>query len=145
MSSHSGSPVKARAFEAARGHVEDTDFSVAVVPRSREVGQPFSSAALTTARALLHSLRLVGASRPAVVLCNGPGTCLPVAAAALLLRSALPGRPCALVYVESVARVRGLSLTGALLYHSRAADAFFVQWPGLAASCPRARCLGRLL
>ena len=41
--------------------------------------------------------------------------------------------------------VRSLSLTGALLYRLRLADAFFVQWQALAATHARARCLGRVM
>jgi hypothetical protein len=49
--------------------------------------------------------------RPDVVLLNGPGTCIPIAAAALLLR--LLGVCCGrVVYVESIARVYRLSLSG---------------------------------
>ena len=84
------------------------------------------------------------AARPQLLLCNGPGTCLPLAAAAAGCRL-LPGRACGVVYVESVARVRKLSLTGVLLYRLRITDAFFVQWEQLLAAHPRARCLGRIM
>ena len=56
------------------------------VRRSREVGQSYASSALTTLHALAHSVARVFAARPALVLCNGPGTCVPIAVAALLLR-----------------------------------------------------------
>ena len=51
---------------------------------------------------------------------------------------------CRLVYVESIARVSSLSLSGSILYHSRLTDAFFVQWPELLSTCPRAQFKGRL-
>lgn len=50
-----------------------------------------------------------------------------------------------MIYVESIARVQKLSLTGAILYKARLADAFFVQWEELARSLPRALYLGRLM
>lgn len=52
---------------------------------------------------------------------------------------------CGVVYVESIARVQKLSLTGLILYKMRLADAFFVQWEELAAGLPRALYLGRLM
>ena len=52
---------------------------------------------------------------------------------------------CAVVYVESIARVKSLSLTGNILYRCRLAGAFFVQWEELAERLPRARYIGRLL
>ena len=51
---------------------------------------------------------------------------------------------CRIVYVESIARVSSLSLSGSILYRGRVADGFFVQWPGLAAKYPRAKFSGRL-
>ena len=51
--------------------------------------------------------------------------------------------PTKMVYVESFARVRDLSLTGKLVYlwvHE-----FVVQWPQLLASYPGARYLGKLM
>lgn len=51
---------------------------------------------------------------------------------------------CRIVYVESIARVRKLSLSGLLLYASRLADLVLVQWPELQARYPRAVHVGRL-
>ena len=115
-----------------------------LTPAASQVGQSYASSVWTTLVALCSAVRLVLAAQPQLLLCNGPGTCLPLALAAVLARLAL-GRPCRVVYVESVARVRTLSLTGVLLYRLRLADAFFVQWEALAATHPRARCLGRVM
>ena len=49
-----------------------------------------------------------------------------------------------IVYVESIARVASLSLSGRILYHVRAAAAFYVQWPALRARHPRSAYAGRL-
>lgn len=131
----------------------------ATVYRAREVGQSYLTSVFTTLRSLADAVRLVFRIRPDLVLANGPGVlrkpiprlrlspgassprpaagiCVPLAAAALLLR-ALSGRPCKVVFVESVCRVRTLSLTGKLLYP--VADAFVVQWPDLQRRYPRAR------
>ena len=108
------------------------------------MGQSYASSVWTTLIALCSAVRVVAAARPQLLLCNGPGTCLPLVVVAVLAR-ALLRRACRVVYVESVARVRTLSLTGVLLYRLRLADAFFVQWEALAATHARARCLGRVM
>ncbi|KHN22279.1 UDP-N-acetylglucosamine transferase subunit ALG14 [Glycine soja] len=48
-------------------------------------------------------------------------------------------------YVESIARVRRLSLSGLLLYKLRMVDQLFVQWPQLQRQYPRATYVGRLM
>ncbi|KAG8483351.1 hypothetical protein CXB51_022334 [Gossypium anomalum] len=48
-------------------------------------------------------------------------------------------------YVESIARVKRLSLSGLLLYKFRIADQFFVQWPQLQRKYPRAHYVGCLM
>lgn len=48
-------------------------------------------------------------------------------------------------YVESIARVRKLSLSGLLLYKLRLTDQFVVQWPQLQKKYPRAHYGGRLM
>jgi beta-1,4-N-acetylglucosaminyltransferase len=119
---------------------------VHTIRRSREVGQSFVSSVWTTAIALVDAARLVASTRPQLLLCNGPGTCLPLVAAAVALRATGGAhRACGTVYVESVARVQHLSLTGRLLYSLRLADAFFVQWAALVKTHPRAVCTGRLM
>jgi beta-1,4-N-acetylglucosaminyltransferase len=131
------------------------DYACVTIPRSREVGQAWLSSALTTARACLHALALVWRERPALLLANGPGTCVPLCAAAALLRAAGASRT-RVAYVESVARVRRLSLSARLLGALRLADVLLVQWPALAeeegrgagggggAAAGRAECAGRL-
>jgi beta-1,4-N-acetylglucosaminyltransferase len=102
------------------------------IPRSREVGQSYVTAVFTTLRAQLASAALVFSHAPDVILCNGPGTCLPLAVAGLALRF-FGVHDTAVVFVESVCRVSSLSLTGKLLY--RVADQVQVQWPELKQRC----------
>lgn len=132
------------------------------VPRARQVGQSWFTSAASAALALAYSARLLllpwpGGHRrrpaaPDVLLCNGPGTCVPLCACALALRvhrraaAMLGRRSCAaprIVFVESVARVQGLSMSGRLLY--RIADRFLVQWPVLRDKWPRCEYRGRLV
>jgi beta-1,4-N-acetylglucosaminyltransferase len=111
------------------------------LPRSREVGQSWLTTVFSTAHACLHALALVARERPDVILCNGPGTGLPICYAALLLH-AWAFRPCKIVFVESFCRVDTLSLTGKLLYPI--SSRFIVQWPELRQQFPRAEYIGRL-
>ncbi|GBG34226.1 UDP-N-acetylglucosamine transferase subunit ALG14-like [Hondaea fermentalgiana] len=111
------------------------------IRRSREVGQSYISSAWTTAAATIDSIAVVMRTKPRLVLCNGPGTCVPVCIGALLLRFLGLGDPC-IIFVESFCRVKTLSLTGKILYGI--ADRFIVQWPELADQFPRAEYVGTL-
>ncbi|TDH74049.1 hypothetical protein CCR75_008186 [Bremia lactucae] len=116
--------------------------SFVVIPRSREVGQSWLSTVWTTLRSFLSCVQLVYHCRPELVLCNGPGTCIPVCAAVLLLRIFRIQMNSKIIFSESFARVNHLSLTGKLLYY--VADEFVVQWPQLQVMYPRTRHLGVL-
>ncbi|XP_066539253.1 UDP-N-acetylglucosamine transferase subunit ALG14 homolog [Hoplias malabaricus] len=137
---------KIRKFEASRVTEVTGDlpgqFTIHRIPRSREVRQSWSSSILSTVYALLYSVPLVFRLRPDVVLCNGPGTCVPLCAAALLL-GILGLKRVLLVYVESICRVESLSLSGKILYHF--ADYFFVQWPPLQSKYPKSIYMGRIV
>jgi beta-1,4-N-acetylglucosaminyltransferase len=72
--------------------------------RSREVGQSYSSSIFTTLWSLVIAVYHVAVIRPDLLLCNGPGTCFPVAIATLLHRilGLCQGN---IVFVESFCRV----------------------------------------
>ncbi|GMY37865.1 UDP-N-acetylglucosamine transferase subunit ALG14 [Fagus crenata] len=112
--------------------------------RSREVGQSYLTSVWTTLIAMAHALWLMTKIRPQVILCNGPGTCVPLCAMAFFLK-AVGIRWSSVFYVESIARVRRLSLSGLLLYKLRIADQFFVQWPQLQRQYSRAHYVGCLM
>ena len=78
--------------------------------------------------------RLIRTERPDVILSTGSGLAVPFFLVGRLLG-------CRLVYVESISRVRSLSLSGRVIV--RVADSFFVQWPQAARG--RARYAGSLL
>jgi UDP-N-acetylglucosamine:LPS N-acetylglucosamine transferase len=90
-------------------------------------------------RALLANSKLawsvVRRERPDVILSTGAALALPFFLAGKLLGARL-------VYVESMTRTEGLSLTGRLVYPL--ANAFFVQWPETTRR-RRARFAGNLL
>jgi beta-1,4-N-acetylglucosaminyltransferase len=103
--------------------------SIHTIPRSREVKQTWLSTVFSTAKALMFSLALVFTHKPHLVLVNGPGTCVPVCLASVLLRMSGLGNP-TIIFVESFCRVHSLSLSGRLVRPF--ADRFIVQWPELA-------------
>ncbi|XP_031482989.1 UDP-N-acetylglucosamine transferase subunit ALG14 [Nymphaea colorata] len=112
--------------------------------RSREVGQSYVTSVGTTLVAMVHALWLILKIRPTVVLCNGPGTCVPLCVAAFLVK-VVGIRWSFIFYVESIARVKKLSLSGLMLYKLHLADQFFVQWPKLQKAYPRAQYVGCLM
>ncbi|KAI5438092.1 uncharacterized protein LOC127119765 [Lathyrus oleraceus] len=112
--------------------------------RSREVGQSYITSVWTTLIAIVHALWLMIKIRPEVILCNGPGTCIPLCVIAFIFK-VLGIRWSSIFYVESIARVKRLSLSGLLLYKLSMADQIFVQWPQLQRQYPRATYVGRLM
>ncbi|XP_073344537.1 UDP-N-acetylglucosamine transferase subunit ALG14 [Pagrus major] len=120
----------------------DPQFTICRIPRSREVQQSWSSSVISTLNALRYSLPLVFRLRPDMVLCNGPGTCVPLCVAGLLL-GILGMKKVLIVYVESICRVQTLSLTGKILYPI--SDYFFVQWASLRDKYPKSIFLGRIV
>lgn len=113
------------------------DCKVHRIRRSREVGQSFLTSTFSFGIATLDSLKVVWTCRPKLLICNGPGTCLPTCLCVKLISD------CAIIYVESFCRVDSLSLTGMILY--KLADQFIVQWPQLQSKYPRSKYLGILV
>ena len=104
------------------------DYKVIYISRSREVRQSYFTSIWTTFSAFLNSLPIVWTENPDLILCNGPGTCVPICIIAFLFNvffiSTLK-----IIFVESFCRVKTLSLSGKILYYI--ADCFIVQWPYL--------------
>ncbi|KAJ0959968.1 hypothetical protein J5N97_000258 [Dioscorea zingiberensis] len=112
--------------------------------RSREVGQSYITSIGTSLIAMMHALWLTLKIRPQVIICNGPGTCIPLCVAAFMFKIA-GLRWSSIFYIESIARVRKLSLSGLLLYKLRLTDQFVVQWPQLQRKYPRSQYVGRIM
>ncbi|KAJ8010446.1 hypothetical protein DPEC_G00075160 [Dallia pectoralis] len=134
---------KIRTFESSKKDIgTDDQFTIQRLPRSREVLQSWSSSVVSTLNAVLYAIPLMYRLSPDMVLCNGPGTCVPLCAAGLLL--GLVGlKKVLIVYVESICRVESLSLSGKILYHL--SDYFFVQWSTLKERYPKSIYLGRIV
>lgn len=114
------------------------------IMRAREVGQSYLTSIFTTLWAFFHSLSLLFIGRPDLLLCNGPGTCVPVCFAAYLIKF-LGFKDIRIVYVESFCRVENLSLSGRILYRLYIASDVIVQWPQLTNKYERTRYLGKLI
>ncbi|KRZ06551.1 Cathepsin B-like cysteine proteinase, partial [Trichinella zimbabwensis] len=123
--------------------LKENHVSFSTIRRCREVKQSISNVILPTLVATGQSLVQIWRTKPELLLCNGPGTCLPVCFAVFFV-DLLFGRTCRIIYVESVCRVTRLSLTCKILYYFHIADHVLVQWPELAAIYPRTLYIGSL-
>jgi beta-1,4-N-acetylglucosaminyltransferase len=129
--------------------IEETCFSrngldryeIVKIPRSRSVGQMYITSVFTTLFAVLASLPLMLKKRPELIICNGPGTCIPICVIAFIMR-VLCITNSKIVFVESVCRVKTLSLSGKILLLF--ADIVLVQWPELQEIYRRTTYIGRL-
>jgi len=105
-----------------------------VVPRPRRVRQSWLTTPLTVLWSLIVCVvalvRKRTAARYDAIACNGPAICVVVALADRIAALLLRQRRAPVVYVESLARVSGLSLSGRAM--RLLADRVYVQWPGLA-------------
>lgn len=120
---------------------KQTQYQICEIPRSRKVHQSYISSIFTTLYSILYCFPLVINIRPDLILCNGPGTCIPICFIAFLMR-VLNISNNVIVFVESICRVQSLSLSGIILYYF--ADIFLVQWVELTKKYKRARYIGRL-
>ncbi|XP_063217162.1 UDP-N-acetylglucosamine transferase subunit ALG14 homolog [Bacillus rossius redtenbacheri] len=117
------------------------EYEVIRIPRSRNVSQSFITSFATTLYAVVAVIPHMLSRRPELILCNGPGTCIPICFIAFIMRilCICDNR---IVFVESICRVKTLSLTGKFLLFF--ADELFVQWPNLKHLHKRVNYVGRL-
>ncbi|KAL9224957.1 hypothetical protein vseg_000932 [Gypsophila vaccaria] len=136
---------KAQTFESSITNVKGTGYAQYMqIYRSREVGQSYITSVFTTLIAIVHGIWLMIKMRPEVIICNGPGTCIPLCAIAFVFK-VLGIRWSTVFYVESIARVKRLSLSGLLLYKLRMTDQLYVQWPQLQRMYPGSVYVGCLM
>lgn len=129
--------------------VSDAPYRILTIPRARRVHQTLLTTPLTAACSLLACLYHVTlcpiwtrAPLAEVLLLNGPGTCFVLCVATYFNR--LLGLPSPrLIYIESFARVRSLSLSGKLLRPF--VDRFVVQWETLLQNGKRGNYRGWLV
>ncbi|MCO5549560.1 hypothetical protein L7F22_003032 [Adiantum nelumboides] len=124
--------------QKSSGEESKNDFHFVTLPRARNVHQAWLSTPLTVLIAfiacikhiVLPSFSLSRKDQPSLpfadlILMNGPGTCVPIVASVWILRFfGLPSPK--MIYIESFARVRSLSLSAKILRYF--VDRFVVQW-----------------
>lgn len=124
---------------------ESKEKQIHLIKRSRHVGQSYLTSILTTLVAIFYSIPLVLTLKPEVLLVNGPGTCIPICGITWILSFLCINPKCKIIFVESICRVKSLSLSGKLLYHLRIADKCIVQWQELKDRYKRCEYLGQLV
>jgi len=129
------------------------DYLIVTIPRARRVHQPLFSTPPSALWSLLVciyyltikpicSLQMQTRMLTDVLILNGPGTCTTLCMAVIFNRFfGLPSPH--VIYVESFARVRSLSLSGRLLQPF--VDRFIVQWPQLLQDGSRGEYIGWLI
>ncbi|KAF7782595.1 hypothetical protein Agabi119p4_1971 [Agaricus bisporus var. burnettii] len=134
-----------------RGSKED--YMILTIPRARRVHQSIFSTPPSALWSLLVCIYYLTVEpllmfqtqtkiMTDVLVLNGPGTCITLSIAVLINKFlGLPSPH--IIYVESFARVRTLSVSGRLLQHF--ADRFIVQWPQLTQSDNRREYIGWLI
>ncbi|CAG8513639.1 991_t:CDS:2 [Funneliformis mosseae] len=129
-------------FENRKSGDHHNDHVVKMIPRSRQVGQSWLTTPFSVLKALIKCISLIFGELPDLIICNGPGSCIPVCVISYIPRI-LGIKWIKLIYVESFARVKTLSLSGKLLYIF--VDRFLVQWPYFAEKYPNAEYKGLLV
>jgi len=140
---------KARELEERkRERSSDSNYTLLHVPRARRVHQPLwttpPSVLVSMVACVKHAVEaaLDPESVWDVLILNGPGTCLSICAAVYLNRFLGLQSP-KVIYIESFARVRSLSLSGKLLRPF--VDRFIVQWPDMLQEVSRGQYFGCLV
>jgi len=133
------SPTKAGETNALTG-----TWDLRFVPRARKIHQPLYTTPVSSVWCLIGCLRALCATSktskatsskyPDVIITNGPATAVMVILAATLLKlfAVAPAWKMKIIYVESWARVKTLSLSGKILLRIGICDKFLVQWESLA-------------
>ena len=103
-------------------------------PRGKDTGH--LAAARDTLISLAQAAWAVRRLRPTVVVTSGPAIGFVVSVAGWMSGARI-------IFVETISRVTGLSLTGRLM--RPIADRYFVQWPGAQEDAPGSVYAGRLM
>lgn len=119
-------------------------WDVRIVPRARKIHQSLYTAPFSASWCIFESIRalyviskcskVAPGEFPDVIVANGPATAVIIILAANLIRflGIAPMWKMKVIYVESWARVKSLSLSGSLLLKLGLCDRFLVQWETLA-------------
>lgn len=92
------------------------DYKILKIFRSREVRQSYFTSILTTIFSMLNCVPILWKENPDLILCNGPGTCIPLCVVAFLFKILCITQN-VIIFIESFCRVKTFSLTGKILYY----------------------------
>lgn len=143
-SGDSTSVIKLKEFEESIGN--ENDYEVTTIYRARNIGEGKMKAILNTF--LSFKSAFVGLivnklnKQPDAFLTNGPGTAIPIAYMLFILKFFGLNKT-KIIYVESLARVKELSLTGLLILPI--SDRIIVQWEPLSKKYKRCEYYGILV
>ena len=143
-SGDSTSILKCKKYEDERLTSGQNKLDYLVLHRARTVGESIILSVFSTIRSLISTIkRLYDLPQfPSILLLNGPGTSVPLAYIIFLLKF-LGLCQTRIIYIESLARVKQLSVSGLLILPI--ADRFIVQWEQLALKYKRAEYYGILI
>lgn len=130
--------------QAGEIHPVTGTWDLLIVPRARKIHQPLYTTPFSSLWCFIACVRALYATSktstiapyeyPDIVITNGPATAVMVilSATTLKLFAVAPAKKMKIIYVESWARVRTLSLSGKVLLWIGICDKFLVQWESLA-------------
>lgn len=145
-SGDSTSVLKLKSYEDGLPEKNAKDYRITTIYRARNIGEGKIKAVINTLLSFKSTLANLIFSRinnqPDVFLTNGPGTAIPIAYMLFILKF-LGLCNTKIIYVESLARVKDLSLTGFLILPI--SDRIIVQWEPLAKKYRRCEYYGILV
>ncbi|KII72459.1 UDP-N-acetylglucosamine transferase subunit ALG14 [Thelohanellus kitauei] len=118
-------------------------YEIIEIIRARKVKQSYFTSIITTTLSLMECFFVFLKIKPDILICNGPGTCIPPAIICYLMQKLKLIKSFPIVFIESICRVKTLSLSGKILYF--VADLFIVQWLELKKNYQNANYIGRLI
>ena len=105
------------------------------------MGQNWITSFIYTIIAFLTAMPLVRKIKPELLLVNGPGTCVPIVIATWLCRLLKIIPQTKIVFVESICRVKTLSMSAKILRYF--VDSIIVQWPELSLNYTETNYIGK--
>jgi beta-1,4-N-acetylglucosaminyltransferase len=131
--------------KAGKPHPITGTWDLKIVPRARKIHQPLYTTPFSSLWCVIGCMRAlhptsktsrIAQEYPDVIITNGPGTAVMAILAATILKlfAVAPAWKMKIIYVESWARVKTLSLSGKVLLWAGICDKFLVQWESLAKS-----------
>lgn len=124
--------------------VKISNSQILELPRARKVGEGIISSIQSTIKTIISTFIKFSQlpTFPDILIVNGPGTCVPICYFFFVMKF-LGLAQTKILYIESLARVNDLSLSGKLCY--LISDRFIVQWVKLQGKYPNSEWFGILV